>query len=142
MRTLKDIDHDRDIKITPHVRTAIDDPVIRQLAVENNDSNLLKCDTPLTDLSITLPSEHARPFLEWLASTSWGAVLEEDLQSMAETDKGEPLLSTWLELDRFEALATAAHAARVLPADPAPSLSAWRAQQTRNVYIDGFSLVG
>lgn len=142
MATLKDIDHDRDISITPAIRTKIDDPLIVNLARERKDPNLLKCDSPVVEHSIVLKGSHARRFLEWLATTPWGTVLEKDLQSMTETAKGEPLLSTWLDLARFEQLANDAHAAGALPQSLQSNFADWRSLGIGNVYLDGFSLAG
>jgi hypothetical protein len=139
MSTLKDIDHARDVSICPTIETQVEEPCVIELAQKLQNPNLLRCDEPLTGNPIILTGANARRFLEWLAETRWAAVLEEDLQCVAQTDKGEPLLTTWLELDVFSTLAAEAHAAHILPSLE-ETLSTWRTCHVKNVYIDGFSL--
>jgi hypothetical protein len=139
MSTLKDIDHTRTVSIYPTFEARVDEPVIIELAEQLKNPNLLRCDEPLEGRQITLMDADARRFLEWLAATRWGAILETDLQCVTETAKGEPLLTTWLELTVFTEMASEANAANVLPVLK-ETLNDWRECHVKNVYIDGFRL--
>lgn len=140
MAKLKDIDRHRDIRITPTVSRPIEDPVIQRLAYDMNNANLLNCDTPLPDRTISLTQNQVVRFLEWLAATPWGERLERDLQCIAETEAGEPLLTTWLDLREFQRMLWSASDLAALD-EARQALLTWRGADVRRVYIDGFSLV-
>ena len=63
-------------------------------------------DHPMTDgvvgaETVNLIGDEVRLFLTWAKSPTWRASLEEDMQGIAQTDDGHPLLTTWMPLVTF-----------------------------------------
>lgn len=137
MTNLKNIDHARSITFSPTIETTIDVPSIIELAQRLNDSNLLRCDEPIVGRQITLMEDESGRFLAWLALSRWGALVANELQCMAATAAGEPLLSAALDLEVFAALACDATEAQVLPALD-DTLKRWREINVKHVYLDGY----
>lgn len=61
------------------------------------------------------PDDGSIGFFNWLRQSTWASELESCLQCLSETNEGEPLLTTWLELDDFAAMVSAATTAGWLP---------------------------
>lgn len=137
--TLDDVDFTRPATFSPIVETQVQEQAIVDLAHHLNDPNLLKCDSPLpNEDDLTLVGVDACVFWCWLNSSPHRAVVEVDLQSLSETDKGEKLYTTWLEWPEFLALVRAAAAVGVLP-DLRRTISGWQAAGAARVYLDGYA---
>jgi hypothetical protein len=80
-------------------------------------------------------------FLDWLAESGWVAKVERDLQCLSETNKGEPLLTSWMKLDEFAALAADAAVASMMPSME-EAIARWRELGVTDVFFDGYKAVG
>lgn len=139
MARWRDIDHDRKVTIFPVIETQIDDPEL--VALAKGDPFMLRADVPVEGEGIVLTDLDARRFLEWLAATSWGRSAERDMQCISETDQGEALLTTWLELDQSKQMMVAAEVAQVFSHSTFTALVAsWQSLGAARVCIEGFRL--
>jgi hypothetical protein len=138
MASFYDIDLSKPLSIEPHVMTQLTDPDMVALAHSMHEPNLLKCDTPIGQ-GVTLAPDAASAFMEWLLQSRWRPILESDLQCIAETAAGEPLLTTWLHIDSLKVLVDdAKHIEALQPVRAA--LDSWAGQGVGNVYIEGHEL--
>lgn len=99
------IDQDRPVgiygSITRDLSKMPDDPmheVAMKLAREQGNAAFLRMATPAEGAKIEVS---ARSFLGWLDGSGLAGEFLRDLQGMAETDKGEPLLTSWVSWSRF-----------------------------------------
>lgn len=136
MASLHDIDLSKPLSFEPTVTTPITKSGIAALAQASRGANTLKCAIPI-EQGITLMPKAARAFMEWLLLSRWRPILEANLQCMAETKAGEPLLTTWLHIDRLKILVDDVKPIDMLQAVRAP-LGAWINQGATNVFIDGY----
>lgn len=136
MASFLDIDLTKPLAITPCVMKKLTEPDMLRVLEPMGEPNLLKIDTPIGDI-ITLDPSAASAFMDWLLQSRWRPVLEADLQCMTETAQGEPLLTTWLQLDSLKVLVDdAKHIAALEPVRTA--LATWAEQGVGNVYIEGY----
>jgi len=109
MSLLQEIDINRNLTIWPCTRS--EDGLIRAIPGERIE---------------LAPDDGSIGFFDWLRQSPWASELESCLQCLSETNNGEPLLTTWLELDDFAALGVAATVAGWLkPLETA--VARWRA---------------
>jgi hypothetical protein len=82
----------------------------------------------------------AAPFLEWLLNESnCAAEFFEDLQCISETDKGEPLLTTWLSASRFSAMLEDGLGVAVID-ELSARTKEWHALEMDEVYFDFYAI--
>lgn len=136
MALIQSIDRSKPMYLDGNIEVPHHEPVIEELALQMNQPQLRYCDVSSGD-RVTLPPSEANSFLSFLAMTDWGSIVEQDLQCMSQTSEGDPLLTSWLELDQFVELAEAAYAAGALP-PLSDVFERWSASGVVRVYIEGF----
>lgn len=72
--------------------------IATKLAGETGNSAFTRLADPVRNAAIEIP---AKDFLEWLEASGLSTEFLRDLQCMAQTDKGEPLLTSWVSWRRF-----------------------------------------
>ena len=136
MATLTNIDRTRAVTFTPHTTTdKLPDGIPSWLPSQLTQAVAGEV------LEISPPHNGQCHFLDWLVETGWASKVERDLQCLCETDKGEPLLTSWMELDEFAALAADATCASMMPSME-DAIARWRELEVTDVFFDGYEAVG
>lgn len=136
MATLTNIDRTRAVTFTPHTTTdKLPDGMPSWLPSQLTQAVAGEV------LEISPPHDGQCHFLDWLVETGWASKVERDLQCLCETDKGERLLTSWMELDEFAALAADATCASMMPSME-DAIARWRELEVTDVFFDGYEAVG
>lgn len=136
MATLTNIDRTRAVTFTPHIATD-------KLPDDAPDWLTPQLTRAVAGETIEIPPPHdgQRHFLDWLVETDWVSKVERDLQCLCETDKGERLLTSWMELDEFASLAADATLTSMMP-PMEEAIARWRELGVTDVFFDGYEAVG
>lgn len=141
MANLQDIDPHRPIAFVGMRYEKIDDPEMVRLAESMQMPRLLIVATPVTPYA-ELSAEHGAVLLAYLRETAFAADFATNLQCVAETADGEPLLTGWMSLERFREFV--AHRQADTPAETISALntmiSDWAGIDIAEVYFDGFRI--
>lgn len=141
MATLQEINPQRPITFVGMRYEKTDDPEMARLAEAMKLPGLQIVATAVTPY-VELPAAHSAALLAYLPSTAFATDFDQNLQCIAETDKGEPLLTGWMPLQRF--CAFLAHRQGDTPDAPLRALTAmladWAGAPIEEIYFDGFRL--
>ncbi|AVA38336.1 hypothetical protein [Cupriavidus metallidurans] len=111
--------------------------LVMDLAQQTLNPGFLRLADPVNEASFdVLPAE----FLEWLIGVSrWPNEFFEHLQCVTQTSEGEPLLTTWLDADRFWSMLSDGRGVPVVEAISA-RVDEWRSLGLDEVYFDFYVL--
>ena len=146
---LRDIDAKRGLTFHGCQYRPTEDAELVKLAKEAGLPQLLVCCTPATPM-IELSPQHAEVLINFLVSSpSFIGDFDENLQCIAETKEGEPLLTGWLSLARFREIlaeverdpALAGHPVQAVIAQLRAETQGWTEAEVDEVYFDGFAFI-
>lgn len=135
------IDETRPVRIygsiTRDLSKMPDDPMhecAMDLAREHGDAAFLRMATPVEGAGFEMPS---RAFLGWLNGSGLADEFLQDLQGLSETNKGEPLLTSWVSWSRF--LAAADNTKDSVASAIRREVEAWHGLGLDEVYFDFYA---
>ncbi|CAG0961989.1 hypothetical protein RHDC4_00746 [Rhodocyclaceae bacterium] len=141
MATLQQIDPQRPLTFVGMRYEKTDDPEMARLAEAMQMPQLqiiANAVTPYVELS----AADGAALLAYLPNTAFVTDFAENLQCIAQTTEGEPLLTGWMPLERFREFI--AHRQADTPAAPLSALDAmmtdWAGIDIAEIYFDGFRL--
>jgi hypothetical protein len=135
MALVEMINPDKPLTLAGHKTTISTDPVLRKLS-QSLDYNLQSVSEPISDV-ITLSPDETRTFLQSVISSPDRILFDQNLQGLAQTTDGFPLLSGWMKLSEFEGFVES------LDYSPLSTrlkllVSSWGELEAEEVWFDGF----
>jgi len=140
MSTISQIDACLPLAFYPSVEGKIDYPEMVELAEKLQNPNLLKCDYPIEGLTFEVNGVRAKAILDWLSEhPRWRREIESTLQCLAQDLEGRPLLTAFMQIDKFEELADELAGSGLLPGFR-EIVAHWRERGATSGYIDGYRI--
>lgn len=112
--------------------------VLRELAFHLVMPEMLHVDENIEEAEPLVLTQTGE-LLDWLNRTSWGRRLEADMQCMAVSPEGRPLLSSWLSVREFGRLVVESRGTSFSLAMN-QAFAAWGALGMDKVYFDGYQM--
>lgn len=142
MAKLTQIDSSKALTFSAYKMSPMDDPVLTDLSEKMGDHNILNVSEPIEDAEFEIAPYNVPSVLEWFSSSVWGSVIEIYLQGMAQTEQGEPLLSSWIDDKYIDAFAIDAARSNVSAmVSLSKEIQVWRSMGINQLYFDGHKLI-
>jgi hypothetical protein len=132
------INPDKPLTLAGHKTIISTDSVFTDLAKSMGDERLQMVSEPISDI-ITLSPDETRAFLQMVIASPQRILFDQNLQGLAQTADGFPLLSGWMKLSEF--------AGFVASLDDSPLstrlnslVSSWGELGAEEVFFDGFDI--
>lgn len=142
MTTLDKINPEKPLSLYGAKTIKSDEPVFIDLAARFGNERFRSVSTPVTE-PIKIAGGEAKRFLELVKLHSRN-LFEENLQCLAETKRGEPLLTGWMTLEHYKGfvdqLCASPFAPSALCLQLAEPFTQWRELGVEEVYFDGYQL--
>lgn len=138
MSIIEMINPNKPLVFTGHKTSLCTDEVMIELARKMNNEVFRYVIEPITK-DIELSVEDTAKFIKTVIGSNQRKLFDENLQGMAETVKGEPLLTGWLSLSDYQEFLVGVAGCPVSKFLYVASLS-WNDLGVEDVYFDGFEL--
>lgn len=138
--TIEQIDKTKPLSVCASLFVKETAPEMVAIADQLGMPNLLQCQTPILDTTISLGGEDVLSFLRWIAeSPYWREKFEQDLQCIIQDEDGNPFLSTWIPVNDFIQML---HEGRDLPVMQSlqKASEGWKAKGAVEVCFDGYRI--
>lgn len=142
MASLEKINPNKPLSIYGSKTIISDDKELVELAKSLGNERFRFIATPVTE-AIKITGRETKTFLELVKLLS-RAFFEENLQGLAQTKRGDLLLTGWMSLDQFKSFLDEFCACPLAPSSLclqlAEPFAQWRALGVEEVYFDGYEI--
>jgi len=138
MATLEMINPEKPIILTGFKTTISEDADLISLASKLGNERLRLIAEPITE-AVTIKGQDSGQFLKSVMESSKRDLFDANLQGMAKTKKGEPLLTGWLMLEDFIDVLNN-HITTPIASRLIDRIKDWSTIGVEEVYFDGFDL--
>jgi hypothetical protein len=132
------INPEKPLTLAGHKTIISTDPVLTDLAKSMGNRRLQMVSEPISEV-ILLTQDETRSFLQSVIASPQRFLFDQNLQCLAQTNDGFPLLSGWMKLSEFSAFAASVDDSS-LSSRLTSLVSSWEELEAEEVYFDGFDI--
>ncbi len=101
MSTINDISTNKPLEFYGIKTTVSDDPFFVEMAQKSGMEHFRYVSAPVTETT-ELTVEDSKSLLDYLKTCCWREDFDNNLQCLSESEDGEPFLTGWMPMSRFE----------------------------------------